>query len=153
MNNFSSQKSVRKSLFLFLLQTDDVELEARFGLFECSVEALTIVCTKSSKVEDPDSFLFSPFPDSFDNFFISLYIQISSCQVPDVVQLPLVLRDPLLHDMDIYLLSVTPEDNEKRPLSDIFMGCALLCHFMHGYYITRLVNSSYSWFFLKLVND
>ncbi|KAL1222123.1 Serine/threonine-protein kinase ATM [Cardamine amara subsp. amara] len=106
-------------------QADDVELEKKFGLFECSVEALTRVCSKSSKI--------------------------SSCQVPDVVQLPLVLRDPLLHDMDIYFRSITPENNEKGPLSDIFMGCALLCHFMHGSYITRKGKGSNS-FFLKACN-
>ncbi|VVB05272.1 unnamed protein product [Arabis nemorensis] len=39
--------------------------------------------------------------------------KISSCRVPDGVQLPLVLRDPLLHDMEIYFLSITPEDERK----------------------------------------
>lgn len=103
-------------------QIDDVDRERNFGLFECSVEALTRICSNSSKI--------------------------SGCQVPDVVQLPLVLRDPLLHDMDIYFLSIIPEVKEKGPLSDIFMGCALLCHFMHGSYITRKGKGSSS-FFLK----
>ncbi|EOA23378.1 hypothetical protein CARUB_v10016554mg [Capsella rubella] len=103
-------------------QIDDVEQERKFGLFECSVEALARLRSNSTKI--------------------------TSCQVPDVVQLPLVLRDPLLHDMDIYFLSIIPEENEKGPLSDIFMGCALLCHFMHGSYITRKGNGSSS-FLLK----
>ncbi|CAH2064912.1 unnamed protein product [Thlaspi arvense] len=105
-----------------VVKMDDVEQERNFGLFECSVEVLTRVCSNSSKI--------------------------SSCRVPDGVQLPLVLRDPLLHDMEIYFLSITPEDSEKGPLSDIFMGCSLLCHFMHGSYITRKGKGSTS-FFLK----
>ncbi|CAN8254904.1 unnamed protein product [Cochlearia groenlandica] len=101
----------------------DVEHARKLGLFECSVEVLTRVCTNSSKI--------------------------SSCGIPDGVQLPLVLRDPLLHDMEIYFLSITREDSEKRPLSDIFMGCSLLCHFIHGFYITRKGKGSNSSFFLK----
>ncbi|KFK34114.1 hypothetical protein AALP_AA5G103600 [Arabis alpina] len=105
-----------------VVKIDDVEQERKFGLFEYSVEVLTRVCSNSSKI--------------------------SSCRVPDGVQLPLVLRDPLLHDMEIYFLSITPEDSEKGPLSDIFIGCSLLCHFMHGSYITRKGKGSSS-FFLK----
>ncbi|KAF8094951.1 hypothetical protein N665_0348s0034 [Sinapis alba] len=101
---------------------DDVEQERKFGLFECSVEVLTRVYSNSSKI--------------------------SSYRIPDGVQLPLVLRDPLLHDMEIYFLSIIPEDSEKGPLSEIFMGCSLLCHFMHGSYTTRKSKGSTS-FFLK----
>ncbi|XP_013615226.1 PREDICTED: serine/threonine-protein kinase ATM-like, partial [Brassica oleracea var. oleracea] len=92
------------------VKMDDAEQERKFGLFECSVEVLTRVYSNS--------------------------IKISSYRVPDGVQLPLVLRDPLLNDMEIYFLSIIPEDSEKGPLSDIFMGCSLLCHFMHGSYTT-----------------
>ena len=87
-----------------------------------------------------------PEPHFFtDIICVSFCFQISSYRVPDGVQLPLVLRDPLLNDMEIYFLSIIPEDSEKGPLSVIFMGCSLLCHFMHGSYTTRLVNSYYSW--------
>ncbi|XP_024013824.1 serine/threonine-protein kinase ATM [Eutrema salsugineum] len=102
-----------------VVKMDDVEQERIFGLFECSVEVLTRVCSNSSKI--------------------------SSCRVPDGVQLPLVLRDPLLHDMEIYFLSVT-SDTEKGSLSDILIGCSLLCHFMHGFYITRKGKGSTSLF-------
>ncbi|KAH0892896.1 hypothetical protein HID58_055325, partial [Brassica napus] len=84
-----------------------------------------------------------PTPPSWDACEV-----ISSYRVPDGVQLPLVLRDPLLNDMEIYFLSLIPEDSEKGPLSDIFMGCSLLCHFMHGSYTTRKGKGSTS-FFLK----
>ncbi|WZZ44669.1 hypothetical protein YC2023_040928 [Brassica napus] len=104
------------------VKMDDAEQERKFGLFECSVEVLTRVYSNS--------------------------IKISSYRVPDGVQLPLVLRDPLLNDMEIYFLSLIPEDSEKGPLSDIFMGCSLLCHFMHGSYTTRKGKGSTS-FFLK----
>ncbi|XP_048590826.1 serine/threonine-protein kinase ATM isoform X1 [Brassica napus] len=104
------------------VKMDDAEQERKFGLFECSVEVLTRVYSNS--------------------------IKISSYRVPDGVQLPLVLRDPLLNDMEIYFLSIIPEDSEKGPLSDIFMGCSLLCHFMHGSYTTRKGKGSTS-FFLK----
>uniref|UniRef100_A0A0D3BGD4 Serine/threonine-protein kinase ATM n=1 Tax=Brassica oleracea var. oleracea TaxID=109376 RepID=A0A0D3BGD4_BRAOL len=104
------------------VKMDDAEQERKFGLFECSVEVLTRVYSNS--------------------------IKISSYRVPDGVQLPLVLRDPLLNDMEIYFLSIIPEDSEKGPLSDIFMGCSLLCHFMHGSYTTRKGKGSTS-IFLK----
>ncbi|XP_019058626.1 PREDICTED: serine/threonine-protein kinase ATM isoform X2 [Tarenaya hassleriana] len=95
-----------------VVKMDDLDAERTFGPFECSVEVLTRIYSSSSKTSD------SHFSDG--------------------VQLPKILRDPLFHDMDVYVLNIIQEkDSEKGPLSDVFMECCLLCHFIHGSSIMR----------------
>lgn len=54
------------------------------------------------------------------------------------IRLPRQLRDPLLHEMETYLLvAVVDKEFEKMLLSDVFFLCALLSNFMYGSFLTR----------------
>lgn len=76
---------------------------------------------------------------NFLNFSFD-HIQVSAPQLHQGVRLPCQLRNPLLHEMETYVLEALVDmETEKRPLSDVFFMCALLSNFMYGSLIIRFV--------------
>ncbi|KAJ0106487.1 hypothetical protein Patl1_18038 [Pistacia atlantica] len=95
------------------VKIDDREHKRQLELFECFVEVLAKIDLDSSS-------------------------KASSSNCHQSIRLPQQLRDPLLHEMETYVLgAVLNEDTEKKPLSEVFFMCALLSNFMYGLFLTR----------------
>ncbi|KAJ4840216.1 hypothetical protein Tsubulata_002970 [Turnera subulata] len=94
-------------------KADLVECEKLEELFDCSVEVLT-------KLD------------------LGPRYEVSSSKRHQNVFLPRELRDPLLHEMETYILGAAADkETGNRPLSDILFSCALLSNFMYGLLIAR----------------
>lgn len=83
-------------------------------------------------------FIWSLILFSFD------YCQVFSSYCHQSVCLPQQLRDPLLHEMENYILGAVLNKNTKqKPLSEVFIMCALLSNIMYGLFLTRFVYHSF----------
>ncbi|KAE8124229.1 hypothetical protein FH972_019134 [Carpinus fangiana] len=95
------------------VKIEDLEHDSLHELFECSVEVLARI--------DQDS-----------------GVEGSPSQSHQIVCLPQQLRDQLLQEMESGILaSLVDKEIKKRPIPDIFFGCALLSNFIYGSYLTR----------------
>ncbi|XVF54114.1 hypothetical protein PTKIN_Ptkin05aG0154900 [Pterospermum kingtungense] len=95
------------------IKIDEYDHRRQLENFECSVEVLA-------------------------NIDLDSNVQVSSSLFRQIVRLPRQLREPLMHEMEGYILGVLADHKvEKKPLSDIFFICALLCNLMYGLYLTR----------------
>ncbi|GAV63786.1 PI3_PI4_kinase domain-containing protein/FAT domain-containing protein/FATC domain-containing protein, partial [Cephalotus follicularis] len=92
---------------------DENDQERKLEFFECFVEVL-------AKIDMDSSSEVSPF------------------QCYQSVHLPTQLSDPLLHEMETYILgALVDKETEKRPLSEVFFMCALVSNFIYGSFLTR----------------
>ncbi|KAJ0047583.1 hypothetical protein Pint_15443 [Pistacia integerrima] len=108
------------------VKIDEREHKRQLELFECFVEVLAKIDLDSSS-------------------------KASSSHCHQSIRLPQQLRDPLLHEMETYVLgAVLNKDTEKKPLSEVFFMCALLSNFMYGLFLTRKREVS---FFLSKVGQ
>ncbi|KAK9278964.1 hypothetical protein L1049_028546 [Liquidambar formosana] len=88
--------------------------ESLHELFECSVEVLAKIDIRSS-------------------------VKVSQSQRHQNVRLPRELRDPLLHELETYILvALVDKEIKKMLLPDVFFICALLSNFIYCSHLTRL---------------
>ncbi|XP_010663180.1 serine/threonine-protein kinase ATM isoform X4 [Vitis vinifera] len=107
------------------LKTGEYERESLHEVFECSVEVLAEIDLSSS-------------------------VKVSQPQCHQNVRLPRQLRDPLLNEMETFILATVGEkDSGKMLLSDVFFMCALLSNFIYSAFLTRL-REELSLFIIKL---
>ncbi|KAK8518220.1 hypothetical protein V6N13_027695 [Hibiscus sabdariffa] len=116
------------------IKIDEYDHEKQLENFECSIEVLAKI--------DLDS-----------------KIQVSPYQFQQSLCLPRQLREPLMHELETCILGLLADLKvEKKPLSDIFFICALLCNLIYGLYLTRNREevspflSKLGQFLLKLLN-
>ncbi|OMO81447.1 hypothetical protein CCACVL1_12416, partial [Corchorus capsularis] len=95
------------------IKVDEYDHERQLENFECSVEVLA-------------------------NIDVDSNMQVSPSRFHQSVRLPRQLREPLLHEMEAYILEVIADHKaEKKPLSDVFFICALLSNLIYGFHVTR----------------
>ncbi|XVF09293.1 hypothetical protein REPUB_Repub07fG0080200 [Reevesia pubescens] len=95
------------------IKIDESDHERQLQNFECSVEVLA-------------------------NINLDSNVQVSLSQFHQSVRLPRQLREPLMHEMETYIMGVLADHKvEKKPLSDVFFICALLCNLIYGLHLTR----------------
>ncbi|PPD79626.1 hypothetical protein GOBAR_DD23428 [Gossypium barbadense] len=96
------------------IKADEYDHEKQLENFECSIEVLA-------------------------NIDLDSIIQVSSSHFHQSLRLPRQLRESLMQEMESCILGLLADLKfEKKPLSDIFFICALLCNFIYGLYFTRL---------------
>ncbi|KAB2013879.1 hypothetical protein ES319_D09G187000v1 [Gossypium barbadense] len=95
------------------IKADEYDHEKQLENFECSIEVLA-------------------------NIDLDSIIQVSSSHFHQSLRLPRQLRESLMQEMESCILGLLADLKfEKKPLSDIFFICALLCNFIYGLYFTR----------------
>ncbi|XP_022767135.1 serine/threonine-protein kinase ATM isoform X5 [Durio zibethinus] len=117
------------------IKIDEYDHERQLENFECSVEVVA-------------------------NIDLDSNVQVSPSHFHQSVSLPRQLREPLMHEMETYILGVLADHNvEKKRLSDVFFICALLCNLIYGLYLTRNREevspflSKLGHYLLELLND
>ncbi|EXB87890.1 Serine/threonine-protein kinase ATM [Morus notabilis] len=95
------------------VKAEELEQDYVHELFECSIEVLVNIDTESS-------------------------VKVSSSSSHPSARLPRQLRDPLLLEMETFVLAtLVDKDIEARPLSDLLFSCTLLSNLVHGSYFVR----------------
>lgn len=128
------------------LQTDEYDHGRQLENFECSVEVLANI-DLGSNVQVLSCYCqnHSSYSGLYDLLVLLILInfQVSPSLFRQSARLPRQLREPLMQEMESYILEVLADYKfEKKPLSDVFFICALLCNLMYGLYVTRFVLSS-----------
>ncbi|XP_044477149.1 serine/threonine-protein kinase ATM isoform X3 [Mangifera indica] len=81
---------------------------------------------------------FKCFVEVLAKFDLGSSSKVFSSYCHQSVCLPQQLRDPLLHEMENYILGAVLNKNTKqKPLSEVFIMCALLSNIMYGLFLTR----------------
>ncbi|PPS01510.1 hypothetical protein GOBAR_AA19162 [Gossypium barbadense] len=100
------------------IKADEYDHEKQLENFECSIEVLA-------------------------NIDLDSIIQVSSFHFHQSLRLPRQLRESLMQEMESCILGLLADLKfEKKPLSDIFFICALLCNFIYGLYFSRFNQKS-----------